>query len=38
MKKEQANLDFVKMEHEVLDFWNKENNIQFQQNNCEVTV
>ena len=24
MKKEQANLDFVKMEHEVLDFWDKE--------------
>ena len=24
MKKEQANLDFVKMEHEVLDFWNNE--------------
>lgn len=24
MKKEQANLDFVEMEHEVLDFWNKE--------------
>ena len=24
MKKEQANLDFIKMEHDVLDFWNNE--------------